>query len=142
MAFSLELNDEQRELQRWAHDFAANEIRPVAAKYDEAEETPWPVIEKAADIGLYSFDFMSSAFQDPTGLTLPIVAEELCWGCAGIALAIFGSGLAVTGLVSNGPPEQIFTWAPRCYGTAGDIKDGGWSMPEPDAGSRWATLRT
>jgi alkylation response protein AidB-like acyl-CoA dehydrogenase len=142
MSLSFEITEEQRELQKWAHDFAENVIRPAAPKYDEAEDTPWDVLEKAAEIGLYSFDFMLNGFQDPTGLTLPIVAEELCWGCAGIALAIFGSGLAVTGIVANGTPEQIFEWAPRCYGTANDIKLGAWCMTEPNAGSDVSSLRT
>jgi acyl-CoA dehydrogenase len=142
MPFSLELSDEQKELQRWAHDFAVNEIRPVAAKYDEAEETPWPVIEKAAEIGLYSFEFMTSAFQDPTGLTLPIVSEEVFWGCAGIGLSLFGSGLAATGIVANGTPQQVMEWVPQCYGTAGDIKLGAWCMTEPGAGSDVSSLRT
>ena len=34
----------------------------------------------------------------PTGLTLPVAAEELFWGDAGIGLAIFGSGLAAAGI--------------------------------------------
>ena len=39
------------------HEFAENEIRPVAAQYDESEEFPWPVVKKAAEIGLYSLDY-------------------------------------------------------------------------------------
>ena len=44
-------------------------------------------------IGLYSFDFISQCFIDQTGLLLPIANEEMSWGDAGIALAIFGSTL-------------------------------------------------
>jgi len=33
--------DIQDDLVALARDFAANEIRPVAAHYDEVEETPW-----------------------------------------------------------------------------------------------------
>jgi len=38
--------------QKWAREFAEKEIRPVAPEYDETEEFPWPVIKKAAEIGL------------------------------------------------------------------------------------------
>src|SRR5688572_22453104 len=31
------LSEDQLELQKWAHDFAEKEIRPVAAEYDETE---------------------------------------------------------------------------------------------------------
>ncbi|MEX2394528.1 MAG: acyl-CoA dehydrogenase family protein, partial [Actinomycetota bacterium] len=57
MDFSL--TEEQQELQKWAHDFAQNEIRPVASEYDETEEFPWPVVQKAAEIGLYGLDYYS-----------------------------------------------------------------------------------
>src|SRR5947207_7982608 len=46
------LTEEQRELQKWAHDFAEKEIRPVAPHYDETEEFPWDVLKKAAEVGL------------------------------------------------------------------------------------------
>ena len=67
--FSLDLNEDQLQFQKWVHDFAENVIRPVAAEYDEKEETPWPVIEEAARIGLYSQEAMTTFFADPTGLT-------------------------------------------------------------------------
>ena len=49
--FSLDLNEDQLQFQKWVHDFAENVIRPVAVEYDEKEETPWPVIEEAARVG-------------------------------------------------------------------------------------------
>ena len=55
MSFSLELNDDQLELQKWVHDFSANVIRPAAHDWDEREETPWPIIQEAAKIGLYGW---------------------------------------------------------------------------------------
>jgi alkylation response protein AidB-like acyl-CoA dehydrogenase len=51
-AFSLDLNDDQRQIQAWVHDFAEGVIRPAAHEWDEREETPWPIIEEAARVGL------------------------------------------------------------------------------------------
>ncbi len=66
----------------------------------------------------------SPGFFDPTGLMLPIVNEELAWGDAGIALAIFGSTLGVAGIAANGTPEQMIEWVPQCFGTPDDIQLG------------------
>ena len=140
--FSLELNEDQLQIQQWVHDFAEKVIRPAAHEWDEREETPWPIIQEAAKIGVYSLDFLVSCFSDPTGLTLPIVSEEMCWGDAGITLAILGSTLALTGIVANGTPEQYEEWAPQCFGTLDDIKLAAFCVSEPDAGSDVSSLRT
>ncbi len=140
--FSLELNEDQLQIQKWVHDFAENVIRPVAREYDESEETPWPVIEEAAKIGLYSWEAIANFFSDPTGLTFPVVSEEMCWGDAGIALAIFGTTLGVSGIVGNGTPEQIEEWVPQCFGTPDDIKLAAFGVTEPGAGSDVSSLRT
>jgi len=140
--FSLDLNEDQLTMQKWVHDFAENVIRPVAAEYDEKEETPWEVIQEAANIGLYSWEAVSSWFSDPTGLTFPIVSEELSWGCAGITLALMGTTLGVSGIVGNGTPEQIAEWVPQCFGTADDIHLSAFAVSEPDAGSDVSNLRT
>src|ERR1700709_2285196 len=120
--FSLALNEDQLQIQKWVHDFAEDVIRPAAHEWDEREETPWPIIEEAAKIGLYSFDFVANAFADPTGLTFPLISEEMTWGDAGITLAIMGSTLAVSGIVGNGTPEQVGEWVPQCFGTPEKIQ--------------------
>ncbi|MDQ3952221.1 MAG: acyl-CoA dehydrogenase family protein [Actinomycetota bacterium] len=140
MDFSL--SEEQKELQKWAHEFAEKEIRPVAAQYDASEEFPWPVVKKAAEAGLYSVDIYLQAQQDPTGLTLPILMEETFWGCAGIGLAIFGTGLPLSALASVGTPEQLFEWAPKMFGTVEDPKVAAFGVTEPQAGSDVRSLRT
>ena len=139
---SFELTDEQREIREWVHQFAEKEIRPVAHQYDEAEEFPWPVVKKAAEVGLYGTDFLQQTFSDTTGIMPAIVAEELTWGCAGIALAIQGSGLPVAAIFSQGTPEQIATWIPACYGTADKPALGAFAVTEPDAGSDVSAMKT
>ena len=140
--FSMELNEDQRTLQEWVHGFSENVIRPAAHEWDEREETPWPIIEEAAKTGIYSIDFLASAFGDPTGLSMMIALEELAWGDAGICMALMGSSLAVAGIMSNGTPEQQIEWIPQCYGTPGDLKLGAFGVSEPDAGSDVSALRT
>ncbi|MCU1457531.1 MAG: acyl-CoA dehydrogenase [Actinomycetia bacterium] len=140
--FSLDLNEDQLQIQMWVHDFAEDVVRPVAHEWDEKEATPWPVIEEAAKIGLYSWEFFAQAFADPTGLTMPIVSEELFWGDAGIGLSIFGSALGVSGIVGNGTPEQIAEWVPQCFGTPEKIQLAAFAVSEPDAGSDVSSLRT
>jgi acyl-CoA dehydrogenase len=140
--FSLNLNEDQLQIQKWIHDFAEGVIRPVAEEWDEREEFPWPVVEEAAQIGLYGVDFLLNAMGDPTGLTLPVAIEELFWGDAGIGMAIMGSALAAAGIAGNGTPEQVMEWAPQCYGTADKVMLGAFCVSEPDAGSDVSSLRT
>ncbi len=139
--FSLDLNEDQLQLQKWVHDFAEGVVRPAAHEWDEREETPWPIIEEAAKVGLYSFDFLANAYLDKTGLTMALVLEEMAWGDAGICLAIFGSTLAVAGIMANGTPEQQAEWIPQCFGTPDDIKLAAFGVSEPDAGSDVSSLR-
>ena len=65
--FSLALNEDQLQIQKWVHDFAENVVRP-AGRSGTSEETPWPIIQEAAKNGLYSADFVGQCFSDPTGL--------------------------------------------------------------------------
>ncbi len=139
--FSMELNEDQRQVLEWVHDFAENVVRPAAHEWDEREETPWPIIEEAARIGLYSFDFIANCYADPTGLLLPLVNEELAWGDAGIALSILGSTLAVAGIVAAGTPEQVAEWVPRCFGQPDEVALAAFCVSEADAGSDVATSR-
>src|SRR6058998_1480453 len=89
--FSLDLSQDQRDIRDWVHGFAEQVVRPAAADWDEREETPWPLIQEAAKIELYGFEFLANCWADPTGLSLPIVSEELFWGDAGIAMSIMGT---------------------------------------------------
>ena len=140
--FSLDPGPGLREMQDWVHGFAANVIRPAAAEWDEREETPWPILEEAAKIGLYSLEFFGEQWLGPTGLGIPIAFEELFWGDAGIALSLVGSSLAAVALSSSGTNEQIGEWLPQMFGGPGDVKVAAFCSSEPDAGSDVAAIRT
>jgi acyl-CoA dehydrogenase len=140
--FTLELTDEQRQLRDWVHGFAADVLRPAAAEWDEREETPWPVLQEAAKIGLYSFEFLATSYADESGISLPIANEELFWGDAGMGMAIFGTSLAVAAIFGSGTPEQLGEWVPQCFGDAADPKVGAFCSTEPEAGSDVGAIRT
>ncbi|MFY1674189.1 acyl-CoA dehydrogenase family protein [Plantactinospora sp. WMMB334] len=140
--FSLDLNEEQRDLRDWVHGFAAEVVRPAAAEWDAREETPWPVIQEAAKVGLYGFEFIANCWADPSGLSLPLASEELFWGDAGIGLSIFGTTLAVAAIYGTGTPEQLLEWVPQCFGDTDRPAVAAFCSTEPEAGSDVAAMRT
>lgn len=137
------LSEDSQGIVDWVHEFAEKQMRPIAAKYDELEETPWEFLEQAAEAGIYSAEFLPElAAQDESGLLLPAVAEELAWGDAGLCLNIMGSSLAATGIFANGTPEQMAKWVPRCYrNDDGGVELACFAASEPDAGSDVGAIR-
>jgi acyl-CoA dehydrogenase len=140
--FSLELSQDQKDIRDWVHGFAENVVRPAAAEWDEREETPWPVIQEAAKIGLYGFESLAQFFMDPTGLQMPIVNEELFWGDAGIGMSIMGTSLAVAAIFGQGTNEQVGEWIPQCFGSVEEPAVAAFCASEPDAGSDVSQIRT
>src|SRR5258707_765260 len=140
--FSLDLNPAVREMRDWVHGFARDVIRPAAPEWDEREETPRPILEQAAKIGLYSLDFFAQQWLEPSGLGIPVAWEELFGGDAGIALSIAGPGLAAVAVSGNGTHEQIAEWLPPMFGDADDVRLGAFCVSDPDAGSDVAAIRT
>src|SRR2546422_8477590 len=141
-AFSLELSQDQKDVRDWVHGFAEQVVRPAAHEWDEREETPWPVIQEAAKIGLYGFEGIAQFWMDPTGLTMPIVNEELFWGDAGIGMSIMGTSLAVAAIFGQGTGEQIGEWIPRCFGSEDDGKGAAFSPCQPKTGPGRSRPRT
>jgi alkylation response protein AidB-like acyl-CoA dehydrogenase len=136
------LNDEQQEFKDQARAFARDVIRPAARKHDEEESIPWDVIKEARKQGFGGLESIQRSASDPEGQLQVISAEQFHWGCAGIALAISGSGLAAAGIASSGTPEQIAQWVPECFGAGEEIKLGAYAVTEPQAGSDVKSLKT
>jgi len=140
MDFSL--TDDQQEFKALCRRFASEVIRPAAPKHDAEESVPWDVMKEARSWGLHGVEHIQRLGADPDGQLSAIYAEELHWGCAGIALALSASTLAAAGLASSGTPEQIAKWVPECFGAGDDLKLGAYAVTEPQAGSDVKSLRT
>jgi acyl-CoA dehydrogenase len=141
-AFSMALTQDQEDIRDWVHGFAERTIRPAAAEWDEREETPWPVIQEAAKIGLYGYEALGQFWFDQSGLLMPIANEELFWGDAGIGLSIMGTSLAVAAIFGQGTPEQSAEWIPQCFGSPDEPAVAAFCSSEPDAGSDVSAIRT
>jgi alkylation response protein AidB-like acyl-CoA dehydrogenase len=135
-----ELTDEQRELQRLAHEFAARELRPVAAEWDEREDFPPELLGKAAALGLTSFAIPVEHGGGGVGaVTSTLIGEELAWGCAGLAATITATMFPVRPLLAFGTDAQRERYLPQLASEAGTLA--AIAFTEPGAGSDLAAIQ-
>jgi acyl-CoA dehydrogenase len=131
---------EQLALRELAHDFAANEIRPVAWEFDRDSTFPRAIIDKAHALGLMNLP-LPERFGGP-GLSLfdgVLIEEEMAWGCGGIQTSIGANGLALTPVLLGGSDvvQQEF------FGElASEPRLASFCLTEPSAGSDVAALQT
>jgi len=136
------LTDEQLAFQEHCHAFARDVMRPAAPLHDRDQSVPYEVVREARAWGLHGLELLQKMATDADGMASVIYAEELHWGCAGIALAISASSLAAAGIASSGTPEQIGQWVPQCFGVGKEIRFGAYAVTEAGAGSDVSSLRT
>jgi alkylation response protein AidB-like acyl-CoA dehydrogenase len=137
---SFELTDEQRELQRLAREFAERELRPIAAEWDEKEDYPPDLLGKAARVGLTSYAIPSEYGGGGVGaVTSALIAEELAWGCAGLAAGIQATMFPVRPLLAFGTEEQRRRYLRQLAGEEGCLA--AIAFTEPHAGSDVAAMR-
>jgi alkylation response protein AidB-like acyl-CoA dehydrogenase len=138
---SFRLTDEQRELQRLAHEFAERELRPIAAEWDECEAYPPELLAKAAHAGLTSYAIPAQyGGGGVDAVTSALISEELSWGCAGLASTIQATMFPVRPLLhygSEGQREHYLPQLAREEGTLAAI-----AFTEAHAGSDLAAIRT
>jgi len=128
-----QMTEEQLVLQKTAKDFASKEMAPVAAKYDQGDEFPWDVMQKAFEVG-----FLSSSIPEEYGggglnlLDTTIVSEELAAGCAGLFTSMMANSLALTPIILFGTDDQKKTFLTPF---ANEMQFAGFCLTEPEAGS-------
>jgi alkylation response protein AidB-like acyl-CoA dehydrogenase len=131
---SFELDAEQRELRALAHEFAERELRPIAREWDELEDCPPGLLGKAAALGLTSHAIPAEyGGGGVSAVTSSLVAEELSWGCAGLAAPIGATMFPVRPLLRAGSDEQKRRWLPRLASEQGCLA--AIAFTEPGAGS-------
>jgi acyl-CoA dehydrogenase len=134
------LTDEQSAVQRLAHEFARNEIVPVAEHYDRTAEFPWPVVKKAYEVGLMNPN-IPTEYGGP-GLTLfeeMLINEELAWGCAGISGSLTINNVASLPILIGGNEQQKKTYLGRL---SRDHQLAAYAVTEPNAGTDVAAIQT
>jgi alkylation response protein AidB-like acyl-CoA dehydrogenase len=130
---------EQRELQALAHGFAERELRPIAAEWDEREDFPPELLAKAAAAGLTSYLVpREHGGGGVDHLTAALVAEELSWGCAGLAATLQATMFPVRPLLLAGTEEQRDRWLPRLASEEGCLA--AIAFTEAGAGSDVAAI--
>jgi acyl-CoA dehydrogenase len=139
---SFALTDDQREWRDLCHSFAVEVMRPAALRHDRDQQVPWAVLRAARARGLHGLAAVNRMARDPDGISAVIYAEEMHWGCAGIALAMSASWLAATAIASAGTREQVDRWLPECFGVGDEVKLAALAVTEPAAGSDVYSLRT
>ena len=138
---NLELNEEQKLLQRTVREFAESEVKPLAREIDETGQFPRETFRKAAELGLTAVALPES--EGGAGfdhISYSIVIEEISRVCAstGVILSVQNS-LYCDPLHRFGTEEQKKQFlAPFARGE----KIGCYALTEPQAGSNAAALAT
>ncbi len=135
-----ELTEDQIALREMAHEFAATEMRPKAAAYDQGHTFPEDVMRKAFEVGFLTCtvpaDYGGVGLGD---LDTAIVSEELAWGCAGMYTTMMANSLAFTPLLLFGTDEQKKRlFAPFLKGMA----FASYCLTEREAGSDTSAIKT
>ncbi|MGH9550341.1 MAG: acyl-CoA dehydrogenase family protein, partial [Terriglobales bacterium] len=105
------LNQEQKEYQKLARDFAQRELAGRAHQCDSSGEFPADILRKAWETGLLNVQLPEQF----GGLDLKcwdaaVIAEELACGCAGIAAAAQANALALLPLLHSGSASRQKEW--------------------------------
>ena len=134
------LNEQQSAIRDTARKFAKEVMMPVAAKYDQSLEYPWDVIKQAHANGLVNPGIPAKF----GGLELPhvdqtIIAEEMAYGCSGMATAIMANDLALGPMFVAANDEQMKELVEPMVSEA---KMAAYCVTEPGAGSDVASIRT
>ncbi|HXR13159.1 MAG TPA: acyl-CoA dehydrogenase family protein [Solirubrobacteraceae bacterium] len=134
------LSDEQLALRELAHDFAENEIRPVAWELDRDAAFPHAIIAKAHALGLMNVHIPEALGGAAIGyLEGAIIEEELAWGCSGVQTSLGGNNLAITPLLLAGSEQLQRRYLEMLVAEPLLVS---FCLTEPDAGSDVAALKT
>jgi alkylation response protein AidB-like acyl-CoA dehydrogenase len=123
-------------IERWAE----REMRPVARRFDHADEYPEEIVAQMRELGLFgatiSPEFGGLGLAAATYSRI-VMAISAVWMAP---VGIFNSHLIMAACVQrHGTPAQKAAWLPRF--ASGELR-GGIALTEPDAGTDLQAIRT
>lgn len=132
------LTEEQTMISELAQKFAREVIAPSASEFDAKAEFPTEIVAQARELGLMNVS-VPEEFGGTGGsvLDLILVAEQLGWGCSGIALAILLNNLAADPINVAANDEQ----RKKYFGLLSE-SFGAYALTEPSAGSDVSAIKT
>jgi alkylation response protein AidB-like acyl-CoA dehydrogenase len=130
-----QLNDEQRLWRNTVHDFAANEVKPLAAELDENAEFNHQAFSKMGPLGLLGLNIPEKfGGSGVDSISAAIGIEELAWACGGTALSVAAhNSLGCAPIALFGSEKQMQRWLPGL--ASGESGPGALALTEPEAGS-------
>ncbi|HEC71971.1 MAG TPA: acyl-CoA dehydrogenase [Thermoplasmatales archaeon] len=137
----LELNEQQKMIQKMVREFAEKEVAPVAAELDKKAEYPKKILEKMAKLGLLGIIIPTE--YGGAGLdtiSYAIIIEEISRKCAstGVITSVHNS-LVSWPIMKYGTDEQKKKYLPIL---AKGEKIGAFAGTEPNAGSDLGAMQT
>ncbi|MCC6869823.1 MAG: acyl-CoA dehydrogenase family protein [Burkholderiales bacterium] len=132
--------DEEREILEAIERWAERELRPVAKRFDHADEYPAEIVEQMKGLGLFG----ATIHADYGGLGLSASTyARVVMTIASVWMApvgIFNSHLIMAACVQrHGTEAQKRRWLPRF--ASGELR-GGIGLTEPNAGTDLQSIRT
>jgi acyl-CoA dehydrogenase len=134
-----ELTEKQKMIKKTAHDFAAKEIRPLAAEID-LDPDPDGALRaidnymKQLELGFHLIGVPEEyGGQGGTNVDLAILTEELCWGDRNIGIATSINTAFGNDVINVGTKRQKEKWLPHIIGEEAGILAG--CFTEPTGGS-------
>lgn len=135
-----ELNEEQKSIKELAEKFVLEEIIPVAPALDKTGEFPWDILHKAHEIGLHNIGIPEEyGGMGCDTVTACLLEEAFSYGCAGVAVALGGNGLACAPLKVIANEEQKQEYFGRL---TSEPLVAAYCVTEPGAGSDVSGLKT
>uniref|UniRef100_A0A8C5MXS0 Isobutyryl-CoA dehydrogenase, mitochondrial n=1 Tax=Leptobrachium leishanense TaxID=445787 RepID=A0A8C5MXS0_9ANUR len=137
---SIGLNEEQKEFQKVAFDFAANEMAPHMAEWDEKEIFPVETMRKAAQLGfggIYVHPDLGGA--GLSRLDTSIIFEALSTGCVSTTAYMSIHNMCVWMIDTFGNDEQRHEFCPPLCSMD---RFASYCLTEPGSGSDAASLTT
>ena len=137
---NFELSEEQRAFQDLARSFAAEQLAPHAAEWDEHSIFPEDALRAAAALGLagiYVAEDVGGSGLDRLASTL--IFEELAGGCTSTAAYLSIHNMAAWMIDRFGADGQRRRWLPKLCAMEHFAS---YCLTEPDAGSDAAALKT
>ncbi len=135
------LTESQKAVQDLARKFAEEEIRPHVMKYDESQEFPHEIVQKAADLG-----FLGMTWPEELGgaglseLEAIVIIEEIAKVDPSVALTVASHNSLCTGhIMKFANDEQKKRYVPDL---ASGRKLGAWGLTEPGSGSDSGGMKT